>query len=433
MRLKRGIRLVLAGVLAVALLSACGPKSDEKPGTKPADTAKPVEIVHWQHHHEGRSPVLQELIDEFQAKHKNIIIKTEKIPYDTYFDKLVTSLGAKNGPDVFQIPQTMMAEMLNGGLLAPLPESVLSAKEAQEKFVPWTMEQLIKDGKVYGVPTDVQTLVMFINNDLAKAAGLDPSKPPKTWSELETWTKKATRKDANGIVQAGLDTRYKWAVYNLFLVQALGDKPVVDFAGKKVNYDGPEGMAAWKLVEDLMVKAGVDSPKFLTGQQKFEQKKAVIYINHPVTRGRLDKLTGDAKIDFSVHLPPAKDGEALRVPGNSWAYVLNKDSKNAQAAEEWIKFLASKEAIKKWALKAGDLPALKELLTDTDIAKDETSKVGLESMKYAVPVRQTGGKDVDDIRAEIWDNIVIKGMKVEEAVKAGAEKENALIARKLKK
>lgn len=327
----------------------------------------------------------------------------------------------------------MIPELMAAGLLAPLPEDVLSAKQAQEQYVGWTVEQLIRDGKVYGVPTDVQTLVMFINNDLARAAGLDPTKPPKTWSELKDWAVKATKKDANGLVQAGLDTRYKWADFNLFMTGSLGSKPVVDFAAKKVNYDGPEGMAAWKLIEDLMVTSGVDSPKFLTGQQKFEQKKAVLYINHPVTRSRLDKLTGDAKINFSVALPPAKDGQALQIPGNSWAYVLNKDSKNPKAAAEWIKFLASKDAIKKWAVKAGDLPALKELLNDPAIAVDDTARIALDSMKYAVPVRQTGGKDVDDIRAEIWDNIVIKGMKAEDAVKAGADKENALIAKKLKK
>lgn len=429
---RRWVAVVAAG-LAIVLVAGCGGGASQ-PASQPGPTsgqAQPVTIVHWQHHHEGRSPVLEELIGDFRKTRPNVTIQTERIPFDTYFDKLIAALSSNTGPDVFQIPLTMAAEMIASGRLAPLPDSVLSAKEAQEKYVPWTVELVIKGGKVWGLPTDVQTLVMFINSDLAKAAGLDPAKPPKTWSELKAWAGQATKKDGNGLVVAGLDTRYKWAVYSLVLTQALDGK-VVDFDAKKVNYDGPAGLEAYRMVSDLMVKEGVDSPRFLTGQQKFEQKKAVLYINHPVTRGRLDKLTGDAKINFTVALPPARDGKPLQIPGHSWVYVLNKGSKNPTAAAEWIKFLASRDAVKKWAIKAGDLPALKELLSDPEIAVDATAKVGLQSMTYAVPVRQTGAKDVNDVRDEIWDNIVIKGMAVDEAVKAGAAKENAIIARKLK-
>lgn len=101
MHLKRVISLFLAGVLVAGVLAGCS-KSAEKPAEKPAESAKPVAIVHWQHHHEGRSPVLDELVNDFQSKEKNITIQTEKIPYDTYFDKLIAALAAKNGPDVFQ-------------------------------------------------------------------------------------------------------------------------------------------------------------------------------------------------------------------------------------------------------------------------------------------------------------------------------------------
>lgn len=388
-------------------------------------------ITHWQHYHEGRAPVLEQLIDEFGAK-TGITVRTERIPYDTYFDKLITALGSRSGPDVFQVPQTMIPELMAAGVLAPLPSSVMTAAEARELFVPWTVENLLRDDAIYGVPTDVQTLLLFINVDLAKEAGLDPSNPPQTWNELRQWAVQATKKDSQGLVQAGLDTRYKWAVFNLFLAQALGDKPVVDFQARRVNYDGPEGLAAWSFIRDLMVTEGVDSPTFLTGQQKFEQHRAVLYINHPVTRSRLDQATGAARVNYIAVLPPSFDGGDLVIPGNSWAYVINRDSPNLDAAAEWMKFLASEDAIKRWATQAGDLPSLVSLLDDEDIAFDDTAKVALESMYYAVPVRQTGGKDVDDIRSEIWDNIVIGGMSVEAAVADGVMKENTLIARKLR-
>lgn len=412
--------VVVAVVVAAALVGA-GPVGAQAGGV----------ITHWQHYHEGRAPVLESLIEDF-GQSSGITVQTEKIPYDTYFDKLILALGTKSGPDVFQVPQTMIPELMAAGVLAPIPASVMTRAQAEELFVPWTIENLLHDDAIYGVPTDVQTLLLFINVDLAVEAGLDPSSPPATWDELKEWAVQATKKDAQGLVQGGLDTRYKWAVFNLFLAQALGDKPVVDFAAKRVNYDGPEGLAAWNFIRDLMVVEGVDSPTFLTGQQKFEQKRSVLYINHPVTRSRLDQAVGDAAINYTAVLPPSLDGGELIIPGNSWAYVINKDSPNMAAAAEWIRYLASEEVIKQWAIQAGDLPSLKSLLEDPEIAFDDIARVAVESMLYAVPVRQTGGKDVDDIRSEIWDNIVIGGMSVEQAVAVGAAAENALILRKLR-
>jgi len=56
----------------------------------------------------------------------------------------------------------------------------------------------------------------------------------------------------------------------------------------------------------------------------------------------------------------------------------------------------------------------------------EADRLVMETMQYAVPVRQAGGKDVDDIRDGIWDCIVLKAATVEQCVREGAAKENAL-------
>ncbi len=40
------------------------------------------------------------------------------------------------------------------------------------------------DGTMNSLPFNVSTAVMFINNDIFTKAGLDPSKPPRTWPEV---------------------------------------------------------------------------------------------------------------------------------------------------------------------------------------------------------------------------------------------------------
>lgn len=421
----RQLWVLVSAVLLMLLVAGCGGRATDVT----ADGGSgPVTIVHWQHHDDARAKVLAKLKSEFEAANPGITIQTETIPYGDYFNRLLTALAAGQGPDVFQIPLTMAPEMIASGRLAPLPEDIVSVEEVNRDYIPWTVELAQREGKVYGLPTDVQTLVMFINEDLAREAGLDPDRPPTTWEELLDQANKATRRDANGLTQAGLDTRYKWAVYTLLLTQYVD--PVVDLEARKVNYDSPQGIEAWTWVKHLMVDAGVDAPAFLTGQTKWEQERAVFYINHPVARRR--PAIAEAPFRWRIVLPPRKDASSpLRVPGHSWLYVMNRDTKYPDAAARWIKFLASPEAVKQWAVEAGDLPSLKALVNDPAIVRDETDRLVISTLDYAVPVRQAGGADVDNIRNEIWDNIVINRMPVEEAVRIGAEKENALIKRKL--
>ncbi|SMB97369.1 carbohydrate ABC transporter substrate-binding protein, CUT1 family [Thermanaeromonas toyohensis ToBE] len=428
--MKRSIKLIILAITFTLLSIIAGCAKSPSQAGKPEEKPK-ITIVHWQHHHEARTPVVQELAREFEQSHPGVSVVVEPIPYDSYFDKLYTSLASGSGPDTFQIAATMALEMINGGKLAPMPDSIYTPEQVKNTFLAWTVEPGFKDGKYYGLPTDVQTLVLFINNEIFKSIGGDPQNPPKTWSEMEKYAIAATKKDASGkMVQAGLDTRYKWAVYTAFLYQNI-EGPVVDVSAKKVNYDSPQGLAAWNFVHKLMVQDKVDSPEFMTGQFKFELKKALFYINHPVTRGRIEKMAPG--LDYSVAQLPMPDGKPGNITvGHSWMYVVNKDSKNAKVAWEWVKFLASKEAQIKWITKAGDLPSMKALLEDEALWKDPKAQVVRESLKYARPCQEVGENDVNKIRNEIWDNIVLKGMKVEEAVKEGAQKENALIAQKLK-
>jgi multiple sugar transport system substrate-binding protein len=49
-----------------------------------------------------------------------------------------------------------------------------------------------RDGKVYGVEYKTSIFMLFYNKNLLKSAGLDPEKPPKTWSEWQSMSKQIT-------------------------------------------------------------------------------------------------------------------------------------------------------------------------------------------------------------------------------------------------
>ena len=64
-----------------------------------------------------------------------------------------------------------------------------------------------KDGKYYGVPFDWGAVGMFYNKALFKQAGLDPEKPPTTWTELLDAVKALK---AAGITPIAIGEKDKW-------------------------------------------------------------------------------------------------------------------------------------------------------------------------------------------------------------------------------
>lgn len=418
MRLQRLVVFAATAILVAAVLTPMPPAA-----------AQQATIVHWQHFHEGRAAALEGLIQVFQRNNPGLTVKTDLPPYEQYFDKLLASLATGSGPDVFQVPMEMAEQLINAGFLTPVPASVATTSEIATTFLPWTVDRFRRGNQYYGLPTDVQHLVLYINPDLARQAGLDPTKPPQTWDDLIAQARRATRRDAQGnIIQAGLDTRYKWAVYTALLYGSI-EGPVVDAKNKKVTYTSPEGVAAWKLVEQLMRGPNaVDSPRFMTGQRKFENKRAVFYINHPVARSVIARIGPD--IQYIVAPLPAIAGRKLVAPGHHWAYVVNAKSKNKEAAWKWVQFLGSRTAQKTWMQVAGDLPSALSLLTDPLMTNTPNDRAVSNSLKFVRPVDYVG--NCDDFRDAVWDALALTATPVEQLLTEAAAKENSCVADALK-
>ncbi len=391
--------------------------------TLPAVAQPPVTIVHWQHFHEGRANALRGLVQVFERQNPGIRVQTDLPPYEQYFAKLLSSLAAGTGPDVFQIAMENAEQFINAGFLAPVPASVATPEFIRDNYLSWTTERFRRGSQYYGLPTDVQHLVMYINDELAREAGLDPAKPPETWDDLIAAARRATKRDAAGnIVQAGLDTRYRWAVYSSLLYQYV-EGPVIDARARRATYDSPQGIAAWKVAETLLRGPGaVDSPRFLPGQRKWEFRRAVFYINHPVNRSVIAALAPDIK--YTIAPIPRVAGKKLVVPGHHWAYVVNAKSRNVEAAWKWVSFLTSRTGQRTWMKNAGDLPATPSLLPE------EPNAVVRDSLRFVRPVDYVGV--CDPIRNDLWDAIALTTTPVEQLVRAAAEKENACVAEALK-
>ncbi len=80
----------------------------------------------------------------------------------------------------------------------PLPQSVIGKEDFSKNYYPVAKSDLIKNGAIYGIPLQMDTLNLYINKDLFQSAGL---KPPTSWIEFSNDSRQLTVKDENNNIK----------------------------------------------------------------------------------------------------------------------------------------------------------------------------------------------------------------------------------------
>lgn len=142
---------------------------------------------------------MQAIISDFEKENPNIkVIYTKQDPKQ-YRERLITRINNGSGPDIFRFHNTWVSQMSN--VLLPLSNDAIQKSDFQKWFYGFEQKDLIKNGAIYGIPLGIDTLSLFINNDIFQAASIIP---PTTWDDFMKTAKALTVKDENGkIITAG--------------------------------------------------------------------------------------------------------------------------------------------------------------------------------------------------------------------------------------
>jgi multiple sugar transport system substrate-binding protein len=151
---------------------------------------------------------MEPLIKEYQKAHPNVTISYEKKTEKDYRKKLLTWIQNGQGPDIFRFHNTWIPEMQLPNpdrqelALSSLPESVMSASEYEKTFYPIQVKDLKIGKNIYGIPLMIDGLVLLVNEDLLKKAGI--SSIPTNWDEMVTAASQVIVKGKdNSIITAG--------------------------------------------------------------------------------------------------------------------------------------------------------------------------------------------------------------------------------------
>ena len=175
------------GIIVLVVIQFVLPRFSQKAPEK-------VTLTYWGLWEDKRT--MQGVIDEFQRQNPKITINYQKQDIKQYKDKLLTRTQNGAGPDIFRFHNTWVSQL--NSLLTPLPVQVITGEQFKKQYYPVTQQDLIKNGGIYGIPLEIDTLVLFVNTEAFNAAGLTV---PTTWEQFTDTARTLTVKDENGKIK----------------------------------------------------------------------------------------------------------------------------------------------------------------------------------------------------------------------------------------
>lgn len=136
------------------------------------------------------------ITDEF-IEMTGIEVEYLEVAHANTRDRFFTEAMAGTGTiDVYQLDSPWIAEFADYGFLLEVTEDMKNLVNDFNDFTESGLSSMSYQGKLYGLPFQYHTPVVFYRTDLFEKAGLE--EPPKTWEEYREYAKILTDLD-NGI------------------------------------------------------------------------------------------------------------------------------------------------------------------------------------------------------------------------------------------
>lgn len=407
--------LMLAGALA---LGACAQGSATKTESSAPGGATTVRFMDFSANG-GHEQDLSALVTAFEAQNKGIKIQVETVPYDSYFTKLQTAVAGGTAADAFELDYQNFVSYAKNGSLAELNGVDSSAYKDS------LLKAFNSGGKQYGLPESFSNVVLFFNKTLFDKAHVAVPTKDWTWKDEQAAATKLT--DAKAKVWGD----YQPISYNEYykaVAQAGGQFLSSD--GKTAAFDTPAGIAAAHWLTDKSGKTmptdkdGANTPDF--DSNLFKAGKLAMW--H--TGIWMFSAMKDVPFNWDIVVEPGDTTKASAMFANGVA--VNSASKNKDAAQKWLTFLSSSDAMVTTRLKSSwELPPVADtskLSSYVSAGKPANRQAVFDSLNATVlpPVIERQQEMQDAVTKELTEAAAGR-MTADAAVKAAANDVNGLL------
>jgi sn-glycerol 3-phosphate transport system substrate-binding protein len=406
-KMRRLATLALAFTMVATACGGLAPGGSDSSALAPAKDVAPAATMTWWHAMSGvNGDAVNKIVAGFNSSQSKI--KVEAIfqgNYDDLLAKLNTAIASNAAPALVQVYDIGQRYMYDSAQVVPMQAFIDRDKFNTSDFEPAVINYYKYQDKLQSMPFNASTPVLYYNKDAFKEVGLDPAKPPVTFTEIADAAKKLTKKDASGQT-----TRYGFgpSIYGWLFEQLMATSGALyadngngrDNRSTKVVYNS----AAGKAILDWW-KAGVDGGYFYNpgidndgAANAFNAQKSAMYIESTARmRGHITTIAGKFELGIGLYpRPDSKPKEGGNIIGGASLYIMkSRPPAEQQAAWEFVKYAMSSAVQAQWQSDTGYYPVVKSAY-DQAPSKDFSTKypqfqVAISEIRDSPQNRSTNG------------------------------------------
>ncbi len=361
------------------------------------------------------SKIFDGYAEKFNAANPDLhVTATYSGGYDDITAAIQTEIqGNGEGPDVAVLLAADLPTFIDNGYAIPVQTFIDQMGDDGKAYVNDFFPAFMKNsedesGKIWAIPFQRSTPVLYYNQDLFQQAGLDPSKAPADRQELVDDAKKLTLPNGE---RWGLEIPSDGFPYWVFQSFAIGNgQNVVGNDFNTVYFNSPEVVSGLNFFASLSAQGVMPKGIIVWGDSETDftaGKTAMLY--H--TSGSLANILKNATFKVGVGFLPAGDKGYGAPTGGGNLYMFSTSSPEKQAgAWRWIQFLSSPEIQADWSANTGYIAARQSAWNDDPLkslaAQYPQYTVARDQLQYAdrelathdsIDVRNTLGKAISRV------------------------------------
>jgi len=316
---------------------------------------------------------LEEMNKEFEKLHPDIKLKALGMGAGSMSSqKLLTSIVGDVAPDVVLQDRFTVADWASRGAFIPLDTYIKRDIATdplcphEQDYYPAVWKEASYEGRAYAIPEGADNRALYWNKtifrenaDKLRAAGLDPTRPPRTWSEALAYGRVLTEFRSDGMLKrAGFMPNYGnvW----LYMYAFQNDAEFMSPDGRTCALDTPASEEALAfLVKGYDLLGGYDKAKAFESSF-LAHENSPFYVGQVAMMVNGDWILNDIsryapQLDFGVAPAPVPDDRFYRrgkfkndkdtfiTWSGGFCYVIPRGARHPEDAWTYIKYASSLE------------------------------------------------------------------------------------------
>ncbi|MFV9510940.1 extracellular solute-binding protein [Tepidibacillus sp. LV47] len=379
--MKKFFSIFLSIMIIVVFSLGCSLDGDQK---QIVTETKPKKLVVWDEI--GKTAGIEPALNSFEQQY-GIKVEVKEVDSTKMLELLYQEGLAGNAADVITMPHTQLGQAVTRGLVMPIKVD----KELVSQFNESAINALTYKGVLFGLPRSIETPIFIYNKKLMAQA-------PTTFDELYTFSKEFTKYGYYGFLALWDNYYFAHGIISGFGGYVFGEKEGIPSPkdlglNNQGAVQGLEFIQKW-YAEGLFPKEIIGALGAQTMDGLFTAGKVAAVMNDPSGL----QTYRNAGIEYGVApLPTLPNGKPVKTFMRVKGWFVTPYSKNLDWATKLIEWLTNPENAKIHFKKTGEIPPLKQLVSDPMIVNNEEVKAILLQSQHAEPIPNL--KEM----AEVWD------------------------------